>query len=160
MGQKNKVRIDAIHHAERALDALPEFSPEEVTKTQAVRMLIARIRATQAKGYSLEAISQVLAERGISIGPSALRAYMSETKREGDGRKRKHRSKRARPAQGVSSAAPSEASPRAAPAPSGASSKQASTIPRAVGSAGATPASPAPAVRRAMFVPREDSDEI
>ena len=47
MNAKTKIRLDSIEQAHRALEALPEHRPEELTKTQAVQKLIAPIRATQ-----------------------------------------------------------------------------------------------------------------
>jgi hypothetical protein len=75
---KPKIQLDSIERAHRALDALPEHRPEELTKTQAVQRLIVPIRATQSKGYSLAAIGKVLSECGIPITTGALRAYVSE----------------------------------------------------------------------------------
>jgi len=86
MHAKSKIRLDLIEQAHRALDALPEHRPEEVTKTQAIRKLIVPIRATQSKGYSLAAIGQVLAECGIPITTGALRAYISEARAGAEGK--------------------------------------------------------------------------
>jgi hypothetical protein len=86
---KTRIRLDAIEQAHRALDALPEHRPEELTKTQAVHRLIAPIRATQSKGYSLAAIGKVLSECGIPITTGALRAYISEARAAGKKRKRR-----------------------------------------------------------------------
>jgi hypothetical protein len=78
MHSRAKIRLDSIEQAHRALDALPEHKPEELTKTQAVRQLLEPIRATQSKGYSLAAIGKVLAGCGIPITTGALRAYLSD----------------------------------------------------------------------------------
>jgi hypothetical protein len=88
MHAKTKIRLGAIEQAYRALDALPEHRPEELTKAQAIQKLIVPIRATQSKGYSLAAIGQVLSECGIPITTGALRAYLSEATAPGSGRKR------------------------------------------------------------------------
>jgi hypothetical protein len=85
-----KVRLEVIEQRQLALEALPEYRAQEVTKVQAVRMLLTQIRATRAKGYSLEAIGKVLSERGIPITAAALRAYVSETKGRAT-RKKKNR---------------------------------------------------------------------
>jgi hypothetical protein len=86
---KTRIRLDAIEQAHRALDALPEHRPEDLTKTQAIQRLIAPIRATQSKGYSLAAIGKVLSECGIPITTGALRAYISEAGAAGKKRKRR-----------------------------------------------------------------------
>ena len=94
MNAKPKIRPDSIEQAHRALDALPQHQPEELTKTQAIQRLIVPIRATQSKGYSLAAIGKVLSECGISITTGALRAYVSEAN-AGAGGKKKPKAKRA-----------------------------------------------------------------
>jgi hypothetical protein len=93
MNAKAKIRLDSIEQAHRALDALPEHRPEELTKTQAIQRLIVPIRATQSKGYSLAAIGKVLSECGISITTGALRAYVSDAKADA-GKKNKPGAKR------------------------------------------------------------------
>jgi hypothetical protein len=94
MNAKPKIRPDSIEQAHRALDALPQHQPEELTKTQAIQRLIVPIRATQSKGYSLAAIGKVLSECGILITTGALRAYVSEAN-AGKGSNRKPKPKRA-----------------------------------------------------------------
>ena len=89
MNAKPKIRPDSIEQAHRALDALPQHQPEELTKTQAIRQLIVPIRATQSKGYSLAAIGKVLSECGIQITTGALRAYVSEASPAGGKKKRR-----------------------------------------------------------------------
>jgi hypothetical protein len=95
MNARTKIRIDSIERAHEALEALPEHQPEEVTKTQAIQRLIAPIRATRSKGYSLAAIGKVLSECGIPITTGALRAYISDGKPDPGGRS-KARPKRAK----------------------------------------------------------------
>jgi hypothetical protein len=93
MTAKPKFRLDLIDQAHRALEALPEHRPEELTKAQAIEKLIAPIRASQAKGYSLTAIGKVLSDNGIPITPGALRLYVSGTRTSAAG-KRKRKAKR------------------------------------------------------------------
>jgi len=88
MNAKAKIRLESIEQAHRTLDALPQHCPEELTKTQAIHKLIVPIRAAQSKGYSLAAISQMLAGCGIAITTGALRAYISEANAAAGGRKR------------------------------------------------------------------------
>jgi hypothetical protein len=89
MTAKPKFRLDLIEQAHRALDALPEHHPEELTKAQAIEKLIAPIRASQAKGYSLTAIGKVLSDNGIPITPGALRLYVSGTRTSAAGKKKR-----------------------------------------------------------------------
>jgi hypothetical protein len=93
MTAKPKFRLDLIDQAHRALETLPEHRPEELTKAQAIEKLIAPIRASQAKGYSLTAIGKVLSDNGIPITPGALRLYVSGT-RTSAASKRKRKAKR------------------------------------------------------------------
>ena len=89
MTAKPKFRLDLIDQAHRALEALPEHRPEELTKAQAIEKLIAPIRASQAKGYSLTAIGKVLSDNGIPITPGALRLYVSGTRTSAAGKKKR-----------------------------------------------------------------------
>lgn len=89
MTAKPKFRLDLIDQAHRALEALPEHRPEELTKAQAIEKLIAPIRASQAKGYSLTAIGKVLSDNGIPITPGALRLYVSGTRTSAPGKKKR-----------------------------------------------------------------------
>lgn len=95
MTSKSKIRHEAIERAHRALEALPQHEPDELTKGQAVQMLLDDIRATQSKGYSLDAIGKMLSESGIPITTGALRAYVSAA--GGAGGKKKRRPAKAGP---------------------------------------------------------------
>jgi hypothetical protein len=86
---KAKIRLDAIERAHRALDALAQHEPDELTKAQAIQMLLDDIRATQSKGYSLDAIGKMLSEAGVPITTNALRAYVSAASGAGGKRKRR-----------------------------------------------------------------------
>jgi hypothetical protein len=119
MNARTKVRIDSIERAHQALEALPEHQPEEVTKTKAIQRLIAPIRATRSKGYSLAAIGKVLSECGIPITTGALRAYLSEGKPDPGGRskakpKRPKKEAKEMPP-GPTKGSPEVPAPRAAP---------------------------------------------
>jgi hypothetical protein len=93
MSLKSKIDLDAIDRAHRALDALPQRQPDQLTKRQAVQSLLGPIRASRAKGYSLAAISKLFSECGISITTGALRAYVSDAGEAG-GKKRRRPVKR------------------------------------------------------------------
>jgi len=92
MNTKKKIPINAIQDTQRALEALPPYQPDEITKAKAVGMLLTQIRAARSKGYSLDAIGRMLSERGIPITTSALRATISDA-RPGDGHKKKRKAK-------------------------------------------------------------------
>jgi hypothetical protein len=89
MTLKSKIDLDAIERAHRALEALPQHQPDELTKRQAVQNLLGPIRATRAKGYSLASISKLFSECGIPITTGALRAYVSDASGAGGKRKRR-----------------------------------------------------------------------
>jgi len=59
----------------RALDALPEKSDAErgVTVRDAMKDMHARVRAAQAKGYTLEQIAEQAKSHGIDITAGAIR---------------------------------------------------------------------------------------
>jgi hypothetical protein len=105
MNSKAKIRLDSIETAHRALDALPEHRPEELTKTQAIQRLIVPIRATQSKGYTLAAIGKVLSECGIPITTGALRAYVSEASAASGKKKARPAKPAAQVSQGAQAAA-------------------------------------------------------
>jgi hypothetical protein len=115
MNSKLKIRLEAIEQAHRALDALPEHRPEELTKTEAIHRLIVPIRATQSKGYSLAAIGKVLSDCGIPITTGALRAYVSDAKADA-GKKKKPKAKRSASARKEAQPAAAKGSQGAAPA--------------------------------------------
>jgi len=110
MTAKLKIRLDSIEQAERALDALPQHQPDEVTKSQAIQRLLPMIRASQSKGYTLAAISKVLTERGIPVTTGALRAHVSGATSGPVGKKKR---RRARHVVGAAPRAPA-ADPKAA----------------------------------------------
>ena len=166
MTAKPKFRVDLIDQAHRALEALPEHRPEELTKAQAIEKLIAPIRASQAKGYSLTAIGKVLSDSGIPISPGALRLYVSGT-RTSAARKGKRKPKRtdkqpasAQPnAPAVTRAAPSTQPAQPAARPSGASrSVDLDWDPAARTAKAATP--PAASPSAGGFYVRPDTEKI
>jgi hypothetical protein len=167
MNAKTKIRLDSIEQAHRALEALPEHRPEELTKTQAIQKLIVPIRATQSKGYSLAAIGKVLSECGIPITTGALRAYVSDAKAGAGGRK-KAKAKRAARAeketnslaanstQSVAAAQPTKPAPRPAVA-----SASRAVDPARRPAPGFEKAAPSPAAAlRPGFEVRPDTEDI
>jgi hypothetical protein len=166
MNAKVKIPLASIEQAHRTLDALPEHRPDELTKTQAVQRLIDPIRASQSKGYSLAAIGRVLSECGIPITTGALRAYVSEAKAGGQGKK-KPKAKRSARAPKEAAAAGQTSPTVAPPKPTEAAAKP--TIARTARSidldwepaAERNKTAPAPAdVRRSSFKVRPDTEDI
>jgi hypothetical protein len=164
MTAKLKIRLDSIEQAHRALEALPQHQPDEVTKSQAIQRLLPQIRASQSKGYSLAAIGKVLTERGIPVTTGALRAHVSGATAKPEGKKKRRRAKQT--AEGAPRA--QVAAPKAAIATAPATeTKAAAPLPRKT-NAGASaeldwdPAGRsekfAPSPSRSSFVPRPDTD--
>ena len=76
MTAKPKFRVDLIEQAHRALDALPEHQPQELTKAQAIQKLMAPIRAVAGQGLQPGRDRQgALRERHPDLGrsPQTLR---------------------------------------------------------------------------------------
>jgi hypothetical protein len=140
MNNRTKFCLDAIEQVQRALDALPEYQEEEVTKSRAVRMLVPQVLALQSKGYSLVAIAKVISDKGIPVSGMALQKYVSHAKSKVD--RRKPRSPRKHGEVGPPSST-TKATQRTA---RGASVEAIS--PRTSSE------------RTAMFVPRPDTDDI
>lgn len=78
MPPRDKVGIDAIEKLQRKLTALPDYRPREVTKTEAVRLLLPEIHALQKRGYSLSAIAGLLSEDGVAVSAMTLKAYVKQ----------------------------------------------------------------------------------
>lgn len=127
MRAKCKIRLDSIEQAERALEALPQHQPDEVTKSQAIQRLLPQIRASQSKGYSLAAIGKVLTERGIPVTTGALRAYVSGATTRTEGKKKRRRARKT--AEGAPHASASAPKAVAGPGPT-APTKAAPLVPR------------------------------
>jgi hypothetical protein len=102
MNARTKIQVESIEQAQRTLEALLDYRPEQLTKAQAIHILLEQIRVAQSKGYSLAAIAKLLTERGIAVSTGALRAYVSEANADAGGKKQKPKSKRSMAAPGAS----------------------------------------------------------
>jgi hypothetical protein len=167
MTAKLKIRLDSIEQAHRALEALPQHQPTEVTKAQAIQKLVAPIRASQAKGYSLAAIGKVLSDSGIPIAAGALRLYLSGAgARTSDDKRRKPkgRAKAATRAPSVTSANanPSGAAPGTPPAPKQAPATAGANVDQGwdSGARSADTSRPQEPSNRASFKVRPDTRDI
>jgi hypothetical protein len=163
MQAKTKIRLEAIEQVQRALEALPEYRAEEVTKTQAIRILITQIRATQSKGYSLEAIGNVLSERGIPITAAALRAYVSEARGRSSRKKKKRDTKHTGAASQVSPVDRVVMATDAQPQSTAPEAKRSAAVGTKIPSVDARerPSAVTPVVgRRSVFPIRRDTDDI
>ncbi len=174
--QPRKVRVADIERLRRTLEDVPEHRAEEVTTTQAVRMLSSQIHAMQAKGYGLPAIAGLLSDNGLAVTATTLKTYLSEARAAG-GRKSRRKAKTHRPVRtGAAATAATTESKHAAEAHAASEDAPpgARGIAKAAPAATTPPAPTAPAVapkgtarpsddvsaRRSAFVPKEDTRDI
>jgi len=74
---RNKIAITAIHQLQKRLQNAPEYTANEVSMVRAIQLLAPDIRATKAKGYTMDQIAQMLASSGIAINATTLKSYLS-----------------------------------------------------------------------------------
>jgi hypothetical protein len=67
MQARTKIRFDAVERARKLLEDVRPPEIEEVTKSQAIRLLLPQIREAQSKGHSIEAIARMLSESGVPV---------------------------------------------------------------------------------------------
>jgi hypothetical protein len=171
-----------IEQLQQALADTPECRSEEITRTEAIRMLAPQIHKMQSKGYGYTAIAALLSEKGFAVTSKGLKTYLREAK--GAVRKRPlGKEKQGQHANGGGFSDRSEnqhgirtrqdSGPRAAPESSATeSSTRRENLPGiATGPSplpAARPALPrqasapgdANAQRRSAFIPRKDREEI
>jgi hypothetical protein len=78
--QQHKIPMSTIQNALRVLEDAPACVTKEVTKVEAMRLLLPQIRAMQAKGYAVAHIAHVLSETGISLTEVTLKNYLHRLK--------------------------------------------------------------------------------
>ena len=172
----SKIRVVAVEELQRALDSEPECRVEEVTKLQAIRMLLPQIHAMQSKGYGLAAIAGRLSEGGVAVTALTLKSYLTQAKTAG-GKKSRRKTKARREsepgAQVAAKGAPSagDAMGGKAPAETREAVRGGGKGGQAVAPVSPAVAAPAPAkgpvrpadegaARRSAFVPKEDTRDI
>jgi hypothetical protein len=171
--------LSRIHELKAELAAMPKVDPatREVSKQEAVRQLAPEIESLQKKGYPLERVVTLLADRGIAITLGTLKTYLSRLR----GRRRRQRRADATTTareQSVSTggdprSTPEQTTPATAvgrhvnAGASGAETAGQPTVAAAANSAAqrgergsGSPPTPAGTPSKASFAPREDSDEI
>lgn len=91
-----KYKIDDVKKLGEKLKALPkiEVKPTEVNRQDAVKLLLPEIVSLQARGYTLNQVSEILSKDGIEISGSTLRSYLQRAK----GAPKKRRTEKATPA--------------------------------------------------------------
>src|SRR5579859_1728984 len=96
MAEKLRIRANALQAVRQALEAMPENEDKPLSKLEAVRLVLPQIEASRQRGYSLQAIAELLCERGIHITQSVLRSYLTEARSGGRKAKRRGGATRAR----------------------------------------------------------------
>ena len=82
--ERPKIRLQDVERIAKTLSSVPKQSNREVTKLEAVRMLMSPIEVLQAGGYNVGEIASLLTENGLPITKVALREYL-RSDREGKG---------------------------------------------------------------------------
>jgi hypothetical protein len=172
MQARQKIRCDAIDRARKLLETAVAPTIEEVTKSEAVRMLLPQIREARSKGYGLEAIAKMLSESGVTASASLVRDLLTEANAPlvfGRDARAKSAHVRKSPVQEVRVQPRHESSSGAsdskmAPEATRSATPDRSIRPAATGD-GATPVLKSssvgqPVVRRSTFVPRPDTENI
>jgi hypothetical protein len=81
MNEKERYEIDKIQSIAQGLASLPQTERVvKVNKTQTVKLLLNDIKAAQAKGYTVEQISEYLKQQGINISVTLIRNALSKAK--------------------------------------------------------------------------------
>ena len=81
MNEKERYEIDKIQSIAQGLASLPQTERVvKVNKTQTVKLLLNDIKAAQAKGYTVEQISEHLKQQGINISVTLIRNALSKAK--------------------------------------------------------------------------------
>lgn len=140
------ISISQIEKLREKLEVMPkvEDPDRQVSKLEAVRMMVESIRDLQSRGYSIEKISEILSDSGLPIAPTTLKSYLTKVKVTPVKPSKRSLAKKGRDR--FSSA--QENNEKASKKPG---SKSLSNTPV---SAGVTP------VPKSGFKPKEDSDEI
>jgi hypothetical protein len=172
MQARLKIGCDAVDRARKLLETVAAPTIEEVTKSEAVRMLLPQIREARSKGYGLEAIAKMLSESGVTASASLVRDLLTEANAplvSGlDGQPKSARLGKS-PAREVRVQPRHEPSSGASDSKMAPDSTRATTPDRSLRPAGsgdsATPILKfpwvgQPAVRRSTFVPQPDTENI
>ena len=81
MNEKERYEIDKIQSIAQGLASLPQTERVvKVNKTQTVKLLLNDIKAAQAKGYTVEQISEYLKQQSINISVTLIRNALSKAK--------------------------------------------------------------------------------
>jgi hypothetical protein len=173
-----RIPKSTIEELKRMFEDASEHHVSEVSKVQAIQMLLPQIEVMLNKGYSVSDIASMLTEKGVVVTPITLRAYLGKFKEKSENRRvARSRSTRSagRQAPGVSTTSKSQlvandSSERSRPVAGsteskstgevGKSSQPPKTAPPTVASEAPPRVSREPPPNRFGFVPRKDTENI
>ena len=72
---------DELEVLRRELSELPPTRPRIVSKQKAIAELTAELGAAQRRGYTIEDLAQLLADRGLAMTPGTLRGYLRRNRK-------------------------------------------------------------------------------
>ena len=83
--------VEQVEQISAKMKELPavENKKRPVSKQEAIKLLARDIKAMQARGYTLEQVSELLKQLGVSLTTPTLRSYL---KRSGGGTSQKKKS--------------------------------------------------------------------
>ena len=73
---------DDLEILRRELSELPTTRPRTVTKQRAIAELASELAAAQRRGYTVEELAQLLADRGLAMTPGTLRGYLRRNRKK------------------------------------------------------------------------------
>ena len=84
MAKQLRISIPELTRIQRDLEAVPERSPQDLSRQEALARLSPQIDGLRKKGYkSVGAIAEVLREKGFDVTEAALKKYLGEMARAG-----------------------------------------------------------------------------
>ena len=78
--RQNKIQKSTIEEVRRSFANASDHHTNEVSKLQAIGLLLPDIRVMQNKGYLLSEIASMLSEKGIPVTTGTLGAYLGKVK--------------------------------------------------------------------------------
>jgi hypothetical protein len=179
--RRDRIPISAVEDLRREFDNAAEHHLQDVSKTQAIKLLLPQIQTMQNKGYGLADIAARLSNKGVVVTAIGLKNCLSQIRSAAEiTRLRKGTQSRptARNEAGLTAKPKSQAMPPDPPKAPAASTDRAlgsirkDTDPRAASRAASAPLAPStstapaaaptpePRPRPGGFIPRMDSDEV
>lgn len=171
MQARTKIRFDAVERARKLLENVRPPEIEEVTKSQAVRLLLPQIREAQSKGHTIEAIARMLSESGVTVSAHLVKdlVWKVGARRESKGEAVAKPARRRTPAPADADSPPRPEATSSEPPAHPTATKASTTTPaspRQAPSGDSAPRGQSPAPtgaspqRRSTFVPRPDTKDI